>query len=527
MNHLKTREVEVMLGSRARVMPRGCPRCGQKRALAHEEVGLLTVPMMHKLCRQDQDSSSWRLALQLSAAVLVVFALLTCSSGAALAQEDGAPPADDGEDAAAPTVTNIFFDTDLRQALADIADQARVSIIPDETVTGIVSLELEEEPLEDALDLVLLAGGYVWDKIRPRVYLVLSPDPNSPNFHRIAETEIVELDYISSEELQALLPDLYTQFVKFDTLGVRAVVTAPDTMCAAIVEQIRMLDQPPQQIMIEALIFETTKGTLRDFEISVQDNNIGLGLATGTGVITYTDQADALLAQLLYLSQKDRANIKANPHVVTQEGREAEVSVSVEQWFQVQTGRAGFEYSTLQPVEARIGLTITPHISADGKVTCQLSPEVDDVIGVGPGQLPIITKRMVESTVRIRDGQVIAIGGLLEQISRHTRRKVPILGDIPLIGQLFRSKHTETLDREVVIFVCPHILDESGYYQTPLMFDRVPTPEAERDRPYARETVRPDGAAPVQPEQPAEARRLTPREVRESIAGPRRGYQPE
>lgn len=461
-------------------------------------MGLSTVRMTREppLTKRDPRGRAPALVLVLSIYFMVLgFGSAGAQDSKEPVPEAGTPaadePAQNGEDqAAAPgTVTNIFFDTDLRQALADVADQAGVSIIPEETVTGIVSLELEEAPVEEALDLLLLAGGYVWQKIRPGVYLVVSPDPASPNFHRVAETEILKLDYINSEALQALLPEAYAQFVKFDTLGVRAVVTAPGELRETIVEQIRSLDQPPQQVMIEALVFETTRGTLRDFEISVQDDKTGLGLATGTGVITYTDQAYALLAQLLYLSQKDCANVKANPHVVTQEGREASASVSVEQWFQVRTGRAGYEYSTLQPVEARIGLTITPHVSAKGDVTCKIRPEVDDVIGVGPDQLPIITKRTVESTIRIRDGDVIAIGGLLEKIERQTRRKVPILGDIPLIGQLFRSKHIETLQREVVIFICPHILDESGHYQSPLMFDRVPTPEAGHNRPFAREGV--------------------------------------
>jgi type II secretory pathway component GspD/PulD (secretin) len=370
-----------------------------------------------------------------------------------------------------PLVSNVFYDTDIRQALSDIGEQAGATIIPDESVTGSITLDLREVPLERALELVLMPGGFIHSEVEEGVYLVTSPDPTAPGFARIARTQVVDLEYVSSEELERLLPDIYTGFVKYDEIGNRVVVTAPPQLLEATLLQIHSLDTPPLQIMIEALVVESTRNALRDFEVNLQGRHVGMG--TGTGLITYVDEAERLLHALLWLAEHDQAIVRANPRVVAQEGQEANVKVATQQYFQILTGRVGWEYVRLEPIEAAIDLTITPHVAQqENKVVCNIKPEVGDVTGTGPNNLPIITKRSVETTVRIADGQVIAIAGLLQEIKREIQHKIPVLGDLPLVGPLFRSTSRRSQQREIVIFIIPHILDEAGHFEGPLLFQR-------------------------------------------------------
>ena len=105
---------------------------------------------------------------------------------------------------AEPLITNIFSDTDLRQALMDIAAQAGIPIIPDATVQGTVSVDLKNAPLERALSMVLLGGGYAFAK-QDGYYLVGSPEPDNPNFHLLTRTEIVDLKYVMPQTVIALL----------------------------------------------------------------------------------------------------------------------------------------------------------------------------------------------------------------------------------------------------------------------------------------------------------------------------------
>jgi len=251
------------------------------------------------------------------------------------------------------------------------------------------------------------------------------------------------------------------------------------------VTEIKRLDAPPLQIMIEALVVETGREALRKFELSLQGRQVGL--ATSTGLVTYVDEAEQLLHQLLWLAERREALVRASPRIVAQEGQEAKVRVVSEQYFQLLTGAVGWQYTTLESIEAGIGLTITPRVAADdNRVTCHIMPEVGDVTGVGPNNLPIITKRTAETTVRIGDGQLIAIGGLLQEIERKTVRKIPFLGDLPLVGPLFRSTSTEGDQREIIIFIVPHILDEAGHLRGPLLFERQasePASAAENSSP--------------------------------------------
>lgn len=425
-----------------------------------------------------------------------------------------------------PLVTNVFLDTDLRQALADVATQTGNVILTDESVQGQISLELKEVGLDEALELMLLPGGFVYEKIRDKIYLVTSADPKLAAFKRIAKTEMIALNYITADDVKALLPEIYVPFVKFDQasvlsatssqggssysgstygssalsstpsasptghLAMTVVITAPKVLLGQIVETIKQFDVAPTQVMIEALIVETTKGSGFDFSASFQDRHAGA--SNTTGLIAYVGQAAAVLHQVILLAQNNQAKIKASPRVIAQDGREANVKVSVQQYFQMLSGSVGYQYQSLQAIESAIGLCITPRVAhADRKVTCTLTPEVGEVTGVGANALPIITKRAASTTVRVQDGQIIVIGGLLQETNRELRRRIPILADIPLIGSLFESKSTERSEKEITIFVVPHILDEEGNYTGGLVLDRFKDMEKSSAKPTPKPPVPP------------------------------------
>lgn len=402
--------------------------------------------------------------------------IVACVSGG-IAQCQ-APKTDGGEKtdaggkvAACPArISNIFVQTELVQALADVATAAGVTILSDASVQGTITLELKNASIDEALDLMLLPGGFVYKLIRPGVYLVASPDPASPSFSKVAENQTLELDYINSKDLKSLLPETYARYVKFDDTGRRVTVMAPQELLEQTVAAIKKLDVQPVQVLIEALVVDTDCGSLTDFDLTAQGTH--LSLENGTGIMTYAEKAEQILVQMLWLKEKDKATIRANPRVVAQEGVPAEVKVAVEQYFELLSGATGYQYSTLESIEASIGLKITPFVaSGDNRVTCIIQPQVDDATGLGRNNLPIITRRSVQSTVCVADGQVIAIGGLLQDMSRETRRKVPVLGDVPLIGKLFQSSSVTKDQREIVIFIVPHILDEKGQFKGHLLLD--------------------------------------------------------
>lgn len=376
------------------------------------------------------------------------------------ADESSAPPSEREtaqEPQQQPLISNVFIDTDIRQALADIAAAANVVIVADDTVSGVVTADLKETPLERALDIVLAAGNYTWVK-EPNYYLVGRAIPTNPNFLRLAETRLYKPSYLSPEQIIALLPEQMTEFVKAGAQTIT--ITAPRNMMERILTDLKTVDAPPRRIVLEALVTEVATETLNQFNFSWVWKNFGLS-SNGDGMeLQYSSASAEDVATMKLLVTKGLATVRANPRVMTVEGKEALIEVAQENWFQVVTGPANFPYVTLQVIKSGISLKVTPMVSSDGMVTIQLAPEVSDATGTGQAGLPINTVRRANTTVVVKDGETIIIGGMSFESSRKRTQKIPILGDIPLIGQLFTSQRMEKRNSEVVIMITPRIVQD-------------------------------------------------------------------
>lgn len=160
------------------------------------------------------------------------------------------------------------------------------------------------------------------------------------------------------------------------------------------------------------------------------------------------------------------ARVLANPKIATLNGREASMLVGTRIPFVISgTVFAGGGAATSQQVqreEVGVKLSITPLINADGYITTTIKPEVSSVIGF-KGQnedLPVVATRQATTTVRLKDGGSVIIGGLLSEERTTSTSKLPILGDIPGLGLLFRHTNTQVTKKDLVIEVTPRILPE-------------------------------------------------------------------
>ncbi len=403
------------------------------------------------------------------------------------ADAESAEAPDEAEDAdEEPTVNNSFFDTDLRQALADVAMETGVTLLVDESVSGFVTLDLEDVPLSRALKLMLEPGGFVWKETEPDLYVITAPDPDSRSFPLISETELLSLRYATPDAIVPLLPERLQMFVTPDEAGRRLIVEAPEQLMPQILERIDLLDTRPGQVMIEAMVIETTAGALRDFDPELATSHFGVS-ASG-GIVRYESiprQADDpmngvapeegnLVLGLRWLLENNQAELRACPRIIALDGEEAKIEVGTEQYFSILTGSAAYAYTRLEKIDATISLDILPRIIAEtGEVHCVINPNVSDVAGTGEGGLPVITVRRAESTVRLQNGEAVAIGGLIEEKSTKRKSRVPILSEIPLVGDLFKSTRKTHEQREIVILIAPHILDDNGQIEGPLLGDAL------------------------------------------------------
>jgi len=373
-------------------------------------------------------------------------------------------------------ITNSFFETDLRQVLTDLSMEAGVPILWDATVQGLVTFEAKEQPLESVLKAILLPLGYTFS-FEDGAYFVGSAKPEDPAFGLLSKTAVVTMANLDATEAIGLLSEYFKPYVKASKTANLVCITAPPNWIERIKNDLIALDAPPDQILIEVIVTEIAKDALREIGIDWSLNgtegnpiwNIGMdsaNIADPSLLYNYTetalklgDMTVDLTARLEALEQSGKATIRANPRITTMNGRKAEIAITKDQYFIIQTGTSQYyQYNTLQSVSSGIKLEITPYTAPSGEITVYVKPEVGDVVGKGQNDLPEISKRSASTSVRVRDGQTFTIGGLSLQSDKSTQKKVPLLGDIPILGYLFRYDKTEKQDTEIVIFVTPHIL---------------------------------------------------------------------
>jgi type IV pilus assembly protein PilQ len=244
------------------------------------------------------------------------------------------------------------------------------------------------------------------------------------------------------------------------------------------------LDRPVDQVLIEARIVVATEIFARElgvlFGISDTDGidagaggtqtdsgfDIDLPITAAAGVLNLSIlRSDIQLdLELQALEEEGRGEVVSNPRVITANQREAIIRQGDEVgYLTVQPAQAGgLPQVTVEFKEVLLELKVTPTITQDGRVYLNLlvkKDEVSDLI-VNPagGFVPQIARREVSTAVLIDNGQTVVVGGVYEFENREDLRKVPFLGDIPVLGNLFRSKTRGANKAELLIFVTPRIL---------------------------------------------------------------------
>lgn len=235
---------------------------------------------------------------------------------------------------------------------------------------------------------------------------------------------------------------------------------------------LRFLDIAPKQVLIRAEFITVTRNDAEKFGIDWNLARVNLqtgttGLADRTAPIFVNYASGNLVANLRTLLSQGRGRVVNAPIVVTQNNSPATVVFSttdyVEQQFVV-FNQAGQPTTFTQPIPIPVPtqLTVTPRVNADGTITLSLFPQISTVgrVRVGARDLPRFDTQFVFTVRRIRNGETMVLGGLVTRSDNSVTTKVPLLSDLPIIGQFFRSRDRAIVESELLIFVTATILDE-------------------------------------------------------------------
>ncbi|WP_051786182.1 type II secretion system secretin GspD [Endozoicomonas numazuensis] len=290
-------------------------------------------------------------------------------------------------------------------------------------------------------------------------------------------------------------------FVKADeTQNALIMIADPDTL-AEMEHIVRQLDIPRSQVLLEAVIVEVSGGI--DDALGVQWGIDGKKTIRGEATTSGTDgksttsisgskssitghilnnsaitlgslalRGDNFGVLVSALSAKSNNDILSTPSMLTLDNQEAEflvgqnIPIKTGSYQTSASGGSNNPFTTTNRKDVGIKLKITPHLSEGNGIRLELEQEVSSLdVGTSESLLKnddlIFNNRTLKTTVLVDDGQTIVIGGLIENIKSQTKKKVPLLGDIPIIGNLFRYEQDKSQKRNLMLFVRPTIMRNS------------------------------------------------------------------
>ena len=258
----------------------------------------------------------------------------------------------------------------------------------------------------------------------------------------------------------------------------------------AILALINKLDLFPQQVLIEVLIVDLTidettetgldfaiKGSLGNSDVSgsispSQDVATTLGTSLGTATSSFLQggsfiigQPDKIFAQLQLFASDSKANVLANPILVTSDNKAANISITDEvpivQEANTPSAGGAIVTATVEYRSVGIKLDITPKINSENFINLKINQEISSR-GTDVGDQPSFNTRQVNTEVVLKDNQVLIMGGLMRTDTTDTTTGVPVLKDLPYVGKLFGSESTTLKKTELMIFITPHVISNSN-----------------------------------------------------------------
>lgn len=375
-------------------------------------------------------------------------------------------------------VTNVFYDTDLREVLHSMSSQCGVTILSDESVMGIVTMELNDVPLGAALKRVLTPYGMAW-RWMGDYYLVGAARPDNPSFPLLAQTELYRPNYVHASDIPKLLSTFYEPYIRVNKETNTVTLYGSPQLLERLKEDLLEVDAPPRRVSFEALVTEVSQDNLvevgLDAWIDASEGNNKHAVATLPfgGV---SDSSVSIIGTRLNDKWQDwtldyeialralfldgKVNVRANPQISTVEGKAARIFVGKDEYHTIATGREPYVYTRLEVIKVGISLEITPYVAENGDISVDVKTSVSDVTGMGVTGLPVVSTREVTTRITVPQGESIVIGGLQDESERTTIKKLPLLGDIPILGYLFRSTSTSKSTTNIIIVITPTLLGQ-------------------------------------------------------------------
>ncbi|OHB74800.1 MAG: hypothetical protein A2Z25_15625 [Planctomycetes bacterium RBG_16_55_9] len=401
--------------------------------------------------------------------------------------------------------------------MRQLADQVDVDLIISPKVMGQVTVTLTDVTLAEALQCILDVQGAAY--VAGENVIRILPRDEVPAISERLVTQTFEIIYADVGQVVTALEKFKSSQGSVSSIAgtSHVIVTDTETKVKEVASLIATIDRITPQVLVEVRIYDITskdnldlgiewgagRRTNQDTSFNLSNNDFVverggadtyLGSRTDPAVMggfegATSKTADATLgflrfgvlnehidinAQLRAEKENVDAKLLANPRILVLDNETALFDIVTEHPYVEKTITSGSVTETVQFKEVGIRLQVTPHIARNGMLRLNISPEFGVVVSqvtVSSSNVPVVDTRKVNTIALVKDNQTVVLGGMRKKDTSQQINKVPLLGDIPILGRLFRFEGEAMVVTELVVFITPHIVIDpvlSDHEQTAL-----------------------------------------------------------
>lgn len=359
-------------------------------------------------------------------------------------------------------------ESSLSEVLKVLSDYSGMNFVAGEGVhREKITIILNKTPLDEAIDILVRAAGLSYEIIGNSVLIAEADKLKGEVGH---SSYVVELKYVSAPEVAKMLGDL-TKNIQIDEGGNRLICYTSPRVIREIERVVKSIDHPHVLVLLETRLIEIALSDLDKYGVDWGKlSPVQASLMYPQKAVTASfDQTKFVQLPLNFnvsldmLLESGKAKLLMNSKLATTNNREARLHIGEKIPYVIQSynmSSSGGVNLQVQKEEVGVLIKMTPHINEENQITLMLEPEVSSITGwKGPNaEIPLVRVRKTSTTVRVENGQPIILAGLLSEEKTVTVKKVPLLGQIPLLGYLFQSRRDEVRRTNLVIEITPRII---------------------------------------------------------------------
>jgi len=361
-------------------------------------------------------------------------------------------------------------DADLADVMDMISREQRINVFVSTDNDETVSFSLYDMTIPDAIRAISNAAGLAVEHYDGNYYIVERDEAGKYAPDALTRVRSFEMQYVKVEEMQTLLEPYLSEYGEITVFQDRNMFLAEDTpeFLRRIATLVDDIDQAPTQILIEAKILEITltdedsygMDWIKLFDSGDGDGDIGtIGLSDPTSPGLFFDFATPdFAATLNALTSQGRVRTLSTPTLLAVEGEESEVIIGDRRGYSVTTTINQVTTESVEFLESGVILRVTPSVDVNGQVMMDINPEVSTGVIDPLTGIPSQSTTEVTTSMIVPDGRTVFVGGLIKHRIDESKRGVPVLGRIPVVGRLFSNRQKTNTNTETIVLITPTII---------------------------------------------------------------------